>query len=192
VPGSHFFGNRGARFAAARLSQGASQNLFHDRQEHSVTLIGFAFNREHDEETPNMRKIALLALGMSCMSAPAFSQATTVPAPTPNAITPSGTTPTQTAPSIAGGVPNPVSPLGVDPRTQQPVSPSGQPNGPIPQNLPQNFAITEPHLTPLGAATMQQPIGRLHTVVPSSSLPTATQRAPNEAGCGFACGPATE
>jgi hypothetical protein len=166
--------------------------LFHDRQEHRVTLIGFAFNREHEEETPNMRKIALLALGMSCMSAPAFSQATTVPAPAPNAITPGGTTPAQTAPSIAGGVPNPVSPLGVDPRTQQPVSPSGQPNGPIPPNLPQNSEITEPHLTPLGAATMQQPIGRLHTVVPSNSLPTATQRAPNEAGCGFACGPATE
>jgi hypothetical protein len=74
----------------------SQSNLFHDRQEHRVTLIGFAFNREieHEEETPNMRKIALLALGMSCVSAS----------------------------SIAGGVPNPVSPLGVDPRTQQPVS----------------------------------------------------------------------
>jgi len=66
-----------------------------------------------------MRKIALLALALTCASAPAFSQEEEGAAPNP--YYPGGTTPTQTAPSITGGVPNPVSPLGVDPR-----SPSGQ------------------------------------------------------------------
>jgi hypothetical protein len=71
-----------------------------------------------------MRKIALLALALTCASAPAFSQEEEGAAPNP--YYPGGTTPTQTAPSITGGVPNPVSPLGVDPRTQLPLSPSGQ------------------------------------------------------------------
>jgi hypothetical protein len=70
-----------------------------------------------------MRKIALLALAMTCVSAAAFSQEEGA---APNPYYPGGTTPTQTAPSITGGVPNPVSPLGVDPRTQLPLSPSGQ------------------------------------------------------------------
>jgi hypothetical protein len=70
-----------------------------------------------------MRKIALLALAMTCVSAPALSQEEGA---APNPVYPGGTTPTQTAPSITGGVPNPVSPLGVDPRTQLPLSPSGQ------------------------------------------------------------------
>jgi hypothetical protein len=70
-----------------------------------------------------MRKIALLALVLTCVSAPAFSQEEGA---APNPYYPGGTTPTQTAPSITGGVPNPVSPLGVDPGTQLPPSPSGQ------------------------------------------------------------------
>jgi hypothetical protein len=71
-----------------------------------------------------MRKIAILALALICVSAPAFSQEED--GVVPNPVDPGGTTPTQTAPSITGGVPNPVSPLGVDPRTQLPLSPSGQ------------------------------------------------------------------
>ena len=71
-----------------------------------------------------MRKIALLALALTCASAPAFSQEEEGAAPNP--YYPGGTTPTQTGPSITGGVPNPVSPLGVDPGTQLPPSPSGQ------------------------------------------------------------------
>src|SRR6478672_13561114 len=74
---------------------------------------------------PHMRKIALLALVMTWVSGPAFSQVTQQ-AVAPNPVYPGGTTPTQTAPSITGGVPNPVSPFGVDPRTQLPLSPSGQ------------------------------------------------------------------
>jgi hypothetical protein len=71
-----------------------------------------------------MGKIALLALAMTCICAPAFSQEEGgVP------VYPGGTTPTQTAPSNTGGVPNPVSPLGVDPQTQLPLSPSGQTTG---------------------------------------------------------------
>jgi hypothetical protein len=69
-----------------------------------------------------MRKIALLALAMTCVSGPAFSQEEGA---APNPVNPGGITPTQTAPSMTGGVPNP-GPLGVDPRTQLPVSPSGQ------------------------------------------------------------------
>jgi hypothetical protein len=71
-----------------------------------------------------MRKIALLALALTCVSAPAFSQ--DEDGAVPNPVNPGGTTPTQTAPSITGGVPNPVSPLGVDPRTQLPLNSSGQ------------------------------------------------------------------
>jgi hypothetical protein len=71
-----------------------------------------------------MRKMALAALVLTCVSAPAFSQEEDGAAL--NAIYPGGTTPTHTAPSITGGVPNPVSPLGVDPSTQLPPSPSGQ------------------------------------------------------------------
>jgi hypothetical protein len=71
-----------------------------------------------------MRKIALLALALTCVSAPAFLQEEDGAAP--NAVYPGGTTPTQSGPSITGGVPNPVSPLGVGPRTQLPPSPSGQ------------------------------------------------------------------
>lgn len=74
-----------------------------------------------------MRKIALLALALTCASAPAFSQEEEGAAPNP--YYPGGTTPTQTAPSNTGGVPNPVSPLGVDPQTQLPLSPSGQTTG---------------------------------------------------------------
>jgi hypothetical protein len=70
-----------------------------------------------------MRKIALLALAMTCLSVPAFSQEEGA---APNPVYPGGTTPTQTAPSMTGGVPNPVSPLGVDPLTQLPLSPPGQ------------------------------------------------------------------
>jgi hypothetical protein len=73
-----------------------------------------------------MRKITLLALAMTCVCAPAFSQEEGA---APNHVYPGGTTPTQTAPSMTGGVPNPVSPLGVDPRTQLPLGPSGQPAG---------------------------------------------------------------
>ena len=141
---------------------------------------------------PLMRKIAILALALTCVSAPpAFSQTTPAPGPAPNAVTPGGTTPTQTAPSIAGGVPNPVTPLGVDPRTQLPAN-SGQATLPTTQNLP--LETPEPHLTPLGTATIQNnPIGRPGTALtPSNSLPTTTQRSPNEAGCGFACGPPME
>jgi hypothetical protein len=123
-----------------------------------------------------MRNSALLALVMTCISAPAFAQQAAPAAPSavtpgvqsapsitgtvpngalsqqvapaaPNPVNPGGTTPTQLAPSVAGGVPNPVSPLGVDPRTQLPLGSTGQATVPIPQNLPQD-TTTEPHLTP--------------------------------------------
>jgi hypothetical protein len=68
-----------------------------------------------------MRKIALLALGITCVSSPAFAQTTQ-----------------QTAPSLTGGVPkpitgvpNPITPLGVDPRATQQLNPNpaaGVPN----------------------------------------------------------------
>jgi hypothetical protein len=133
-----------------------------------------------------MRKLALLALVMTWVSGPAFSQVTQQ-AVAPNPVYPGGTTPTQTAPSITGGVPNPVSPFGIDPRTQLPPS-SGQATVPIPQTLP--LETPEPHLTPLGAATVQSPIGRSHPI--TTRAHKTTQRSPNDAGCGFACGGATE
>jgi len=153
-------------------------------------LIGCPLNSL--DQRGNHEEIAILALALTCVSAPpAFSQTTPAPGPAPNAVTPGGTTPTQTAPSIAGGVPNPVTPLGVDPRTQLPAN-SGQATLPTTQNLP--LETPEPHLTPLGTATIQNnPIGRPGTALtPSNSLPTTTQRSPNEAGCGFACGPPME
>ena len=134
-----------------------------------------------------MRKIAMLALAVTCLSAPAFSQQAAPAAPNP--VNPGGTAPTQAAPSVTGGVPNPVSPLGVDPRTQLPLGSTGQATVPMPQNLPQD-TTTEPHLTPLGAATMQNPIGQSHPVTSGSTsgAATTTQRAPEDAGCGFSCG----
>jgi hypothetical protein len=71
-----------------------------------------------------MRKIAMLALAMTCLSAPALSQQAAAPGvqaapaitgtvPTqqavpaaPNPVNPGGTAPTQAAPSVTGGVPN--------------------------------------------------------------------------------------
>jgi hypothetical protein len=136
-----------------------------------------------------MRKVALLALFMTCVSAPAFSQVTqgaAGPAAAPNPVNPGGTTATQTVPSITGGVPNPVSPLGVDPRTQIPQAPLGQVTTPNPQNVPPGEIVTEPRLTPLGRAAVQNPIGSTHPITSGTS--TTTQRTPNNAGCGFACG----
>ena len=142
-----------------------------------------------------MRKSALLALVMTCLSAPAFAQQAAAPAApsltgtvpaAPNPVNPGGTAPTQAAPSVTGGVPNPVSPLGVDPRTQLPAGSAGQ--GTVPQNSLDT--TTEPHLTPLGAATMQNSIGRPHPVTSGSTsgAATTTQRSPEDAGCGFSCG----
>ena len=172
-----------------------------------------------------MRKSALLALVMTCLSAPAFAQQAAAPAApnaatpgvqaapnvtgtvatpstvtpgaqpapsltgtvpaAPNPVNPGGTAPTQAAPSVTGGVPSPVSPLGVDPRTQLPPGSAGQAT--VPQN---SLDTTEPHLTPLGAATMQNSIGRPHPVTSGSTsgAATTTQRAPEDAGCGFSCG----
>jgi hypothetical protein len=110
-----------------------------------------------------MRKIALLALALTCVSAPAFAQTTQ-----------------QTAPSLTGGVPNPItgvpnpiSPLGVDPRTQQiiPTRPFGE-AAPTQQDLTRDSRATELHLTPFGAATVQNPIGVPHPmgqVVPNAN-----------------------
>ena len=173
-----------------------------------------------------MRKSALLALVMTCLSAPAFAQQAAAPAApnaatpgvqaapnvtgtvatpstvipgaqpapsltgtvpaAPNPVNPGGTAPTQAAPSVTGGVPNPVSPLGVDPRTQLPAGSAGQ--GTVPQNSLDT--TPEPHLTPLGAATMQNSIGRPHPVTSGSTsgAATTTQRSPEDAGCGFSCG----
>jgi hypothetical protein len=141
-----------------------------------------------------MKKIALLALVVTTISAPAFSQ--TAPSPSagvPNPVNPGGTTPQQTAPSVAGGVPNPITPFGVDPRTLlPPSSPFGQTALPNPQNLP--LETPEPHLTPLGQAAVQNPIGRSHPLVSSpnmtNTLATPPQAAPNQAEsetCGWAC-----
>jgi hypothetical protein len=82
-----------------------------------------------------------------------------------------------------------VTPLEVDPRTQLPLGSTGQATVPIPQNLPQD-TTTEPHLTPLGTATMQNSIGRSNPVESGSTsgAATTTQRAPEDAGCGFSCG----
>lgn len=49
-----------------------------------------------------MKNIALWALVVTCLSAPAIAQTTE-----------------QTSPNPVGGVPNPVTPMGVDPATQQ-------------------------------------------------------------------------
>ena len=144
-----------------------------------------------------MRKSALLALVMTCLSAPAFAQQAAAPAApsltgtvpaAPNPVNPGGTAPTQAAPSVTGGVPNPVTPLGVDPRTQLPLGSTGQAAVPTPQNSLDT--TPEPHLTPLGAATMQNSIGRSHPVTSGSTsgAATTTQRAPEDAGCGFSCG----
>ena len=175
-----------------------------------------------------MRKSPLLALVMTCLSAPAFAQQAAAPAApnaatpgvqaapsvtgtvatpsavapgaqpapsltgtvpaAPNPVNPGGTAPTQAAPSVTGGVPNPVTPLGVDPRTQLPLGSTGQAAVPTPQNSLDT--TPEPHLTPLGAATMQNSIGRSHPVTSGSTsgAATTTQRAPEDAGCGFSCG----
>ena len=118
---------------------------------------------------------------------PAPNLTGTVPA-APNPVNPGGTAPTQAAPSVTGGVPNPVTPLGVDPRTQLPLGSTGQAAVPTPQNSLDT--TPEPHLTPLGAATMQNSIGRPHPVTSGSTsgAATTTQRAPEDAGCGFSCG----
>ena len=153
-----------------------------------------------------MRKSPILALVMTCLSAPAFAQQAAAPAApnvatpgvqaapsitgtvatpsavapgaqpapsltgtvpaAPNPVNPGGTAPTQAAPSVTGGVPNPVTPLGVDPRTQLPLGSTGQAAVPTPQN---SLDTTEPHLTPLGAATMQNSIGRPHPVTSGST-----------------------
>jgi hypothetical protein len=117
-----------------------------------------------------MRKIALLALALTCVSAPAFAQTTQQTAPSltggvPNPIT--------GVPNPITGVPNPISPLGVDPRTQQiiPTRPFGE-AAPTQQDLTRDSRATELHLTPFGAATVQNPIGVPHPmgqVVPNAN-----------------------
>jgi hypothetical protein len=64
-----------------------------------------------------MRKIALLALGLTCVSAPVFAQTTT-------------SSLTGGVPRPITGVPNPITPLGVDPRATQQLNPTaaGVPN----------------------------------------------------------------
>jgi hypothetical protein len=121
-----------------------------------------------------------LALAITCVSAAAFAQTTQ-----------------QTAPSLTGGVPNPISPLRTQQNTTVPFgnaaptqqaptqqsAPSltgGVPNpiqgvpNPI-RGVPNAISPSEetglPHVTPLGAATLQNPIGAPHPmgqVVPNS------------------------
>jgi hypothetical protein len=122
-----------------------------------------------------MRKIALLALAMICVSAPAFSQMTQQRTVTlaPNRINPGGTTPTQTGPSITGGVPNPVTPL---------VGPSGMENTGIPRQGSPTFQNGITATPPLSGTTTQIVPNSTSQMVPNSVAPNSTaQIAPNAA-----------
>jgi hypothetical protein len=107
-----------------------------------------------------MKKIGLLTMILASCLTPASAQTTQ-----------------QTAPSLAGGVPNPVggvpnpvTPLGVDPRNQLP--PSGETGITGPQNSLDAAPTPETHLTPLGRATVQAPIGSPHALATNPSTNT--------------------